>query len=112
MKYLRYIYESSEEKFEIGDIVMLIGIVDNKNLDGIIGTILDVKNSAISTNMKDGNIVETYNYKGKIYFINKISWWVSPYNMKSMKNLKKIEKPDIDPYGEEDWGYVQERRSI
>lgn len=110
MKYLRYINENKISDYNIGDKIILRGIVDGKTLDnsGIL-TINSIKSSqsGIDTNMKNGELVPHYKYFGTIYHIKEIGWWITPHNIFD-KNIKPIKRPDIDPYGEEDWGYEKE----
>jgi len=104
--FLTYIKESNDDNFRIGDKVILMGKVDNRNIDGV-GTIGDINNhDSVYTNMRNGKIVDLYKCDGPIYYIKEIEWWVSKHNIDN-KNIKKIERPDIDPYGEEDWGYEE-----
>jgi len=101
-----YIKENIDDDFKIGDKVVLRGNADERELDGLIGTIDNITyDSDVHTNIFNGEIVAFYRYFGKLYYIEEINWWVSPHNMRKIKDFKKIENPEIDPYGEEDWGW-------
>lgn len=93
------------EKFKIGDIVELFGKVDDKSLDEVIGTITDISPNRLFVEEPPIGY-----YVGLTYFIYEIDWWVSPHNIKSVKKRKR--NLEEDPWGEENWGYVQESLSI
>jgi len=108
------IKESKKLKYNIGDKVIVdigfgnwAGVIFNRCLDD-----LDDFNS-LSYCIKfedkhDGTHQGRYElaeYPNKIDPEGKC-YWVRKSNIKLLnKKLKKIERPDIDPFGEEDWGY-------
>ena len=113
--YEKELNESSKFDFEVGERVSLIGTGDGKKLDGISGIIV-VKNrkySKIETNMDENGLTSNYYYYGTHYGIQfdepmhlyNIDWFVSPFNIINSQTRKKIKKPEIDPFEEEDWGY-------
>jgi len=106
MKYLRYIYEYASDEFIVGDTVKLRGIVDGKNIDGLIGIIDGIIDDWVHTNIRDGKIIKEYRYSGKVYYIKEIRWYVSPHNIIPLKNRKRIINPN-DIYNEDDWGWKE-----
>ena len=98
-----YIQESADnEDFKVGDIVELS---DERKEDlrfripeflrlWVVGKVIDIYKIGIDYNIKvdwNGDITTHL-----------------PTSLKLLKNRTKIRRPDIDPFDEEDWGYVQD----
>lgn len=100
--YFTYIKESvEEEKFKIGDLVIINGIVDDTGFDNQPDTIDDISEDRVDTNMDKNGQCDMYPYKGITYHMAEAQWWVSPYNLKK-GNYKRVFSKE-DPYGEENW---------
>lgn len=106
--------------YNIGDVVELVGRVDGRNLNNHIGKILNIKFSdgecgEIESPYFTGMIYSWIGISIKIKFENdfddykSLIWYISPYNIKiESKKKKKLKKPEIDPFDEERWGWVED----
>jgi hypothetical protein len=99
--YLSFINEDAKF-YKIGDEVTVNGSVDDRDFVDQQGTISDICVTTIRTDMKENGKCPPYYYKGQCYLIKELDWWVSPFNLSTLKEFKQID-PLKDPYGEEQW---------
>lgn len=106
MKYSKYLKESLDTEFKIGDKVFINGTVDDEGFDDVPDTIGDISNDRLTTNMNENGECEMYSYKGIVYYCVERDWWVSPFNLKKVEYKREVS--ERDPYGEENWETEEE----
>lgn len=108
MNYSKYLKESVEQEFKIGDTVFINGEVDDEEFDNASDVIGDISKDRVTTNMNENGRCKPYTYTGIVYHCVEHDWWVSPYNLKKTDHISKREFSERDPYGEEHWEVEEE----
>jgi hypothetical protein len=91
----KLIKENNDFHFEMGDEVIVNGIVDERTFDNVEAKIIDIMNNGCDyINMDENGKCRSYHYNGITYCVEPINhrdgngWYVSPYNL-SYRNVKK-----------------------
>jgi len=107
-KFYSYIKEQNDQKdvddiFNIGDEVIVNGVVDEEEFNNLKGTISDKGYHTIWTDRNEKGECDYYRYNKRMtYYISEVDWWVSPYNLTKQEEHKRVFN-DLDPHGEERW---------
>ena len=94
--------ESVGNSFNVGDRVIGVGRCDGLSIDGEIGTIIEVFYNDCKVQFDD-------RFSEALHSDNDLCWNIPSNKLKlfDRRGKRRIRRPDIDPYDEEDWGWEE-----